>query len=222
MCPNATCVPEKPAACIFRKIQTTTFRRRYLVGWTFLTYSMEQSPSWKANRFSASHEIPHILWNPKVHYRTHMCPPTVPILSQLDPVHGPTPHFLKIHHNITLPSMPGSPKWSLSLRFPHQTLYKPLLSPIRATCPPPHSFWFYHPNYRVSIKSFPGYKHLLQENYCTWNTNIYIYIYIFQNVTQVFLQHISTLQHVLLMLHGERLIENRFLSTCSPTYLQLL
>jgi len=25
--------------------------------------------------------------------------------------------------------------------------------------------------YRVSIKSFPDYKNLLQENYCTWNTN---------------------------------------------------
>ena len=29
------------------------------------TYSMEQSPSWQANRFSAGHEIPRILWNPK-------------------------------------------------------------------------------------------------------------------------------------------------------------
>ena len=27
--------------------------------------------------------------------------------------------------------------------------------------------------YRVSIKAFHGYKHLLQENYCTWNTNIF-------------------------------------------------
>ena len=27
--------------------------------------------------------------------------------------------------------------------------------------------------YRVNIKSFPDYKHLLQENYCTWNTNFY-------------------------------------------------
>jgi len=27
--------------------------------------------------------------------------------------------------------------------------------------------------YRVSIKSFPDYKHLLQANYCTWNTNFF-------------------------------------------------
>jgi len=35
-----------------------------------LTYSLEQSPSWEANHFSVSQEIPRILWNPKVHYRT--------------------------------------------------------------------------------------------------------------------------------------------------------
>jgi hypothetical protein len=29
---------------------------------------------------------------------------------------------LKIHFNITLPSPPGSPKWSPSLRFPHHTI----------------------------------------------------------------------------------------------------
>jgi hypothetical protein len=68
-----------------------------------LTYSMEQSPSWEANRFAASQEIPHIVWNLKVHYRIHKCPSTDPILSQLDPVHTPTSHFLKIHLNIILP-----------------------------------------------------------------------------------------------------------------------
>ena len=45
----------------------------------------------------------------------------------------------------------------------------------------------------------------------------------FQTVAQeVFLQHLSTLQHVLLLLHGKRLIDNQFLSTRSPTCLQLL
>ena len=31
-----------------------------------LSYSMEQSPSWEANQFAGSQEIPRILWNPKV------------------------------------------------------------------------------------------------------------------------------------------------------------
>ena len=40
-----------------------------LINW--LTYSMVQSPSWAANWFAVSQEIPRISRNPKVHYRTH-------------------------------------------------------------------------------------------------------------------------------------------------------
>ena len=100
-----------------------------------LTYSMVQSPSWEANWSAASQEIPHILWNPKVHYRTHKRPPPVPILGQPNAVHIPTSLLLEIHLNIIHPSTPSSPQWSLFLRFPHQDPIHPLSSPIRATCP---------------------------------------------------------------------------------------
>jgi hypothetical protein len=65
-------------------------------------------------------KLPTLYGTPKVRYRVYKRPPPVPILSQLDQVHTPTSHFLKIHFNITLPSTLGSSKWSLALRFPHR------------------------------------------------------------------------------------------------------
>ena len=101
----------------------------------------------KLNGSAASQEIPRILWNPKIHYHIHKCSPPIPVLSQLDPVHTPISHSLKIHLNIILPSKPGSPKWSPSLKFPHQNPVHPSPLPHTLYIPrPSHSSRFYHTN----------------------------------------------------------------------------
>jgi len=63
-------------------------------------------------------------------------------------------HFLKIHLNIFLPSTPGSPKWSLSLRPPlPKTLY---------TCDLPRTRYVPRPSYS---------RFLLPEQYWVSNTD---------------------------------------------------
>jgi hypothetical protein len=109
---------------------------------------MQHSHSWEANRFAASQEIPCVLWNLKVHYRIHKCPSPVSILSQLNPVHSPTSYFLKSHFNIILPSTSGSPRWSVSLRFPHQNPVHASPLPHPSYMPrPSHFSRFYRPHY---------------------------------------------------------------------------
>ena len=42
---------------------------------------MFQGPSWEANSFSASQEMPHILWKPQVHLHGHNSPSLLTIFN---------------------------------------------------------------------------------------------------------------------------------------------
>ena len=59
----------------------------------------------------------------------------------------PSFHFLKIHLSIILPSMPGSSKWPLSLRFFHQN--PACISPLPHTCYMPRSSHYSQFDHRI-------------------------------------------------------------------------
>jgi len=96
---------------------------------------MEQSPSWEAYQFSASQEVPRILWNPEVHCRIYKCPHLS--LSGASSIQSIPPItifwrsilILSSHVYLSLPSV------LFTSGFPTKTLYSRLLSPIRASCP---------------------------------------------------------------------------------------
>ena len=117
-----------------------------------LTYSMVQSPSWEANWFAASQDIPRISRNPKVHYRTHKG------LSWASPIQSIYPHptswrsILILSTHLRL----GFPSGLLPSGFPTKTLYTPLSSPIRTTCPAHLILLDLIPNIQIRISYIGG------------------------------------------------------------------
>jgi hypothetical protein len=58
---------------------------------------MQKSPLSEANSSSASQEIPHITWNPEVHYCPHKSPPLVSIPTQMNAAFCTPSYFLTFH-----------------------------------------------------------------------------------------------------------------------------
>jgi hypothetical protein len=97
-----------------------------------LTYSVTQSPSWKTNRFSASQQIPLILWIPKV--ITAFASARHLFLSWASSIQSIGPHPTS-YGSIVILSFhlrPGLPSGLLPSGFPCKRLSSP---PIRAKNP---------------------------------------------------------------------------------------
>ena len=149
-----------------------------------LTYLLQGVESFLRSQqvLSQSRNSPHFM-EPKGSLPHSQVPPPVPILRQLDSVHTPTSHFLNIHLNITFPSTPGSSKWSVSLRFPHQSHLHASALPIHATWPA-HLILFHLINrivfgeqYRSLCSSLGNFLHSPVTS-SLLGPNIYLYEYV--------------------------------------------
>ena len=96
---------------------------------------MVQSPSWEANWFAASQEIPEFHGTRR--FITALTSVRQLSLSWASPTQSIYPHHTSCRSVVVLSTYLrlGLPSGLLPSGFPSKTLYTPLSSPIRATCP---------------------------------------------------------------------------------------
>jgi hypothetical protein len=97
---SSVCLEHDPAFC---SIAMSVVRELYVHGicyhWTNWTNFMQQSPR-QVNCFSASQEIPHILWDLAFRYGVHKSLPLVHIVIQINPLCGLSAYSCKLHFSI--------------------------------------------------------------------------------------------------------------------------
>ena len=100
-----------------------------------LTRSMVQSPSWEANWFAASQEIP--AFHRTQRFITALTSVHHLSLSWTSPIQSTYPHPTSWRSSLILSThlRLGLPSGLFPYGFPTKTLHTPLSSPIRATCP---------------------------------------------------------------------------------------
>jgi hypothetical protein len=97
---SSVCLEHGPTFCsIASSIECELYVHSICYPWTNRTNSMQRSP-WQVNCFSASQEIPHILWDLAFHYGVHKSLPLVHIVIQINPLCGLSAYFYKLHFNI--------------------------------------------------------------------------------------------------------------------------
>ena len=128
-----------------------------------LTRSMQHSPSWEVNKFSASQEIPRIFGTRR--FITAFTSARHLSLSQATPIQSISPHptswrsILMLSYHLCL----GLPSGLFPSGFPTNTLYTPLLTPCTCYMPSPsHSSRLYHPNNIV------GEEQILSPSLCSF------------------------------------------------------